>query len=225
MKSVFNVTLMATTASLGLSLTAHAGLTGTYSYGGSTSPNGDGTYNLVSNSGANPYSFVNFTLDTPVTFSQLTGLDAVFTVDDGSVGAGGGSPRLVLNFSNGGDVNILLGTAPNYLDDVTSLSAYSGANLIGNNDTGRYDTSNDGLGNGNPWTTYTDALAEAGNLTVTSITFAVDGEWKTSPQEITLDSINATVPEPSTYIAGLALLFPLGLSAFRMTRKARAGTI
>jgi hypothetical protein len=224
MKSVFNVALLATAASLGLSLTAHAGLAGTYSIGGtgnSASQNGDGSYALTST--ASTVSWVNFTLDTPVTFGQMTSLDAVFTSNWGLTG--GGSPRLVLNFSNGGEMNILLGTAPNYNDGVLSLNTYSGVNLIGNNDPGRYDTSNDGLGNGNPWTTYTDALGQAGNLEVTSITFAVDGGWSTGYQNVTLDSINATVPEPSTYIAGLALLFPLGWSAFRMTRKARAGTI
>jgi hypothetical protein len=223
MKSVFVVTLLAT-ASLGLSLNAHAGLTGTYSIGGagnSASLNGDGTYKLTST--ASTYSWVNFTLDTPVTFGQMTSLDAVFTSNWGLTG--GGSPRLVLNFSNGGEMNILLGTAPNYNDGVLSLNTWSGVNLIGNNDTGRYDTSNDGLGNGNPWTTYADALGQAGNLTVTSITFAVDGGWSTGYQDVTLGSINSSVPEPSTYIAGLALLFPLGLSALRMTRKARAGTV
>jgi hypothetical protein len=186
-------------------------LTGTYTIAGDPNNlavnNGNGTYELTSpfiTPTTYPYSWVDFALNQTVTFSQLTSLDAVFTANAG--GAEGGAPRLVIDLSNGGDVNVLLGTSPDFTDSDASLNTYSGVNLIGNNDSGRYDTSNDGLPGGNPFTTYAGASGQIGlgGLVVTDIAFVLDGGWAGSSQDITLNSIDAaaSVPDAWSTMAG-----------------------
>ena len=218
--------MLATLVVVGFGLNSQASLTGTYSFP-STEPyfansavdNGNGTYELTS-TGFNG-GVVAFTLSQTVAFSQLTDLEAVFTAHTG--GAYGGSPRFVLDLSNGGNINVLLGSSPSYTDSAASLNTYSGVNLIGNIDAGRYDTSNDGLAGGSPFTTYSAALAQAGSLNIVAISFAVDGGWGLNGhQDITLNSIDgAPVPEPTTMVAGALLLLPFGASTLRMLRKKR----
>ena len=214
--------IFAAMAAFGCGLNAQANLTGTYTISGDANnqavDNGNGSYELTSTSST--YSWVDFILTQPVTFSQLTDLDAVFT--DHTGGADVGAPRLDLFLSNGHHVSVYLGSAPDYNDGVASLNTYSGVNLIGNNDAGRYDTSFDHLPGGIPGTTYSDALAQAGlgSLFVTDIQLTLDGGYGANgPEDLTLDSIDAAVPEPTTTVAGALLLLPLGVSAVRILRK------
>jgi hypothetical protein len=69
-------------------------------------------------------------------------------------------------------LNILEGTSPSFNDNDASLDTFSGVNLIGNNDIGRYDTSH--FPGGNPFTTYASALALVGSLQVEDIVYADD---------------------------------------------------
>jgi len=82
-----------------------------------------------------------------------------------------------VNFTNGKALLIYLGDSPSFIDNDTQLDAYSGFNVIGNNDSGRYDTAT-GLLGGSPSTTYSaagvGALALAGSLTVANIQYVED---------------------------------------------------
>jgi hypothetical protein len=85
------------------------------------------------------------------------------------------------------------------------------------------------LGGGSPYTTYANVLAQDGNLDVTDIQMTLDAGWAANTgglQELTLDSINASVPsavpEPTTMFAGVLLLLPFGASTLRILRKSRA---
>jgi hypothetical protein len=217
-------------ASVAVAYSANATLlTGTYSISGDPGnqaiDNGNGTFGLTST--PSTYSWVDFVPNQTVTFSQLTGLDAVFTANGG---AGGGSPRLWVDLSNGGWIDIYLGPSPYYLSDASGLQPYSSFNLIGNNDPGRYDISHDGPSGatgGSPFTDYATALAAIGGLGVTDVGVAVDGGWSPSgPQDITLNSIDVyastPVPEPTTMVAGALMLIPFGISAIRIFRRKQA---
>jgi len=101
------------------------------------------------------------------TFGQLTNLFATFTSNSG--GSGGGTPRLAVDLlDNTNTVHgllIYLGNSPSFTDTDAVLNTWSGVNLIGNNDAGRYDTS--AFTGGSPFTTYASALALVGGSSLT----------------------------------------------------------
>jgi hypothetical protein len=186
-------------------------LTGTYTFGGNTVPLGGGGYELTST--ASTYSWVQFTLDQAVQFSQLTDLNVVFTSLSG--GAAGGSPRIWVDLSNGGWIHIYPGPSPDYISGDAALNAYSGVNLVGNNDPGRYDLSPSGPGGsygGSPYTTYDAALAAIGNLGVVDIGFVTDTYDPYPSRDLILNSINANASVPDVSATSwlmLAALFAL----------------
>src|SRR5207244_1340575 len=71
-------------------------------------------------------------------FASLTRLGTDFNPTVG--GCGGGSPRFSIQLASGKNVFVYLGPSPNFTG-CTLNSWQSSGNLIGNNDTGRYDTS------------------------------------------------------------------------------------
>jgi PEP-CTERM motif len=206
------------------SLRADLQLTGTYSLGDGSDGNqatgtGTGPFTLTATNTPNTFSYVDFIPDIQTyTFADLTNLNSVF---NSSTEAYGGSPRISVELSNGVEdsfIHIYLGTSPSYDDTAASLNTYSGFNMIGNNDAGRYDTSN--FTGGSPFTTYSSTLSMLGSYEVKDISFVVD--TFTSDRSVELDSINAfvsvaAVPEPGTWAAGL--LAAVALAALGIRRK------
>jgi uncharacterized repeat protein (TIGR01451 family) len=170
--------------------------TGTYSTGDGTDGNqatGSGPWTLTATDST--FSYVTYTPSTAYTFAQLQHLSATF--DSIAGGAGGGSPRLSvrLDVNNSGvadsgdaSVLILFGNAPDFIDTDTELDAWSGVNLIGNMDNGRYDTSQ--FAGGSPYTDYANALALAGAYRVLSITMIEDTFGEFPDRNLVLTSIN-----------------------------------
>jgi hypothetical protein len=202
-----------------------AALTGTYSTGGDTT--GTGPWTLTATSST--FSFVTRVTNENPTFADLTNLNAVLTSVSG--GAGGGSPRFRLlldadhdNAISGGDLSlsIYLGTSPGFVDTDATLNAFSGVNLIGNNDAGRYDTS--AFAGGSPATTYADALALVGDLDVLRLGLVLDTFSPFPDRELTLTSLNGeftatAVPEPASLKMLASGLLGGVFTAFRRNRK------
>ena len=116
-----------------------APFTGTVSTFGDTT--GTGPWNLTSEV-TGTFSGVAITATSSTTFSELTDLNAVF--QDIAGGAYGGSPRFSVGFVGSSNfLHIALGTSPNFNDSDPTLFTlgWSGTNVIGNNDAGRYDIS------------------------------------------------------------------------------------
>jgi hypothetical protein len=128
-------------------------------------------------------------------------------------------------------LHISLGTSPNFADNdpAAFTAAYSGFNVIGNNDTGRYDTSQ--FAGGSPFSDYSSALALLGSLNVTELDFVLDGGWgangfqmltvsdfkySTSAGSVSAVPLPAALPLFATGLAGLGLL------GWRRKRKAAA---
>lgn len=199
-------------------------VTGVYVTGDQATQSGS-SFNLTATPSTD--SYVLFYPNQTYTFAQLTSLSANFVSLLG--GDGGGSPRLRIlldadfdndpvpgdNDGNDASISIYLGQSPGYSDSDAVLNTYSGVNLIGNNDPGRYDTSGMPTG-GSPFTTYADALAKYGNMTVLRYGYVLD--TYSNPRSETLNSINVTAeaptPEPATWG-----LFGFGIIALRAFRR------
>lgn len=203
-----------------------APFTGTVSIFGDTT--GSGPWDLTSEPNLT-FSGVSIAATSTTTFSELTNLSAIF--QDIAGGAYGGSPRISIGLDNGGPVNfmrIYLGTAPNFADsDPTAFTAaWSGTNVIGNPDNGRYDLSRLG---GSVFTDYNAALTGFGNWNIDEIDVVLDGGWGANGrQELLLCGINVNgsvfgsrvcstqVDEASTLPVMLA---GMGLGALLLRRK------
>lgn len=130
---------------------------------------------------ANDYSGIAFTLPAGSTFSSLTQLSTEFNPTVG--GCGGGSPRFSLKLASGKNVFVYFGPSPNFTG-CTLNSWQSTGNLIGNNDTGRYDTSQ--VQAGTQSNTYAGALALIGSQNVTEIDLVADAGWFFNPKSQTV---------------------------------------
>jgi hypothetical protein len=130
---------------------------------------------------ANDYSGIAFTLPAGTTFSSLTTLSTEFNPTVG--GCGGGAPRFSLKLASGKNVFVYFGPSPNFTG-CTLNSWQSTGNLIGNNDTGRYDTSQ--VQAGTQSNTYAGALALIGSQNVTEIDLVADSGWFFNPKSQTV---------------------------------------
>ena len=179
---------------------APSSLTGTYSLGPGNDGNqatGTGPFHLTATNST--FSYVQFSpsiVNNPnvsFTFAQLTSLFANFQSNSG--GSGGGTPRLSVHLFDSSNVErrvlIFLGNSPSFTDSDTALNAYSGFNVIGNNDSGRYDTS--AFSGGSPFTTYSAALALVGTNRVGDIFYVTDTFGSFPSRDETLFSIGGSV--------------------------------
>ena len=188
--------------------------------------NGTGPWTLTST--ASTYSGLEIDPSTSFTFSQLSSLSATFI--DLFGGAYGGSPRFSVGLQDGSAVHfihIALGTSPNFADNNAKAftTAYSGFNVIGNNDTGRYDTSQ--FTGGNTSTDYSSTLALLGSLKVTELDFVLDGGWGANgAQTLVVSAFNFSSSTETPLPAALPLfatgLGALGLLGWRRNRKRAA---
>jgi len=182
LKGKLIVTLAAFAAMLVAAGAAAASVTSSL-FGGAVQESAD--VKLVSDitdtSTANDFSGIAFTLPAGTTFSSLTALSTEFNPTVG--GCGGGSPRFSLKLASGKNVFVYFGPSPNFTG--CSLNTWqSTGNLIGNNDTGRYDTSQ--VQAGTQSNTYAGALALIGSQSVTEIDLAADSGWFFNPKSQTV---------------------------------------
>lgn len=168
--------LAAMTAAAGTA--AAAGITSSL-FGGATQESSDVRLvsDLTDTSTANDSGGIAFSLPAGTTFADLKTLSTEF--DPIAGGCGGGSPRFSITLSSGKSVFVYLGQSPNFNSCALNTWESSG-NLIGNNDTGRYDTSQ--VQAGTQSNTYAGALALVGSQTVTEIDLVVDGGWAFTPK-------------------------------------------
>lgn len=186
--------LAAMTAAAGTA--AAAGITSSL-FGGATQESSDVRLvsDLTDTSTANDSSGIAFTLPAGTTFADLKTLSTEF--DPIAGGCGGGSPRFSITLSSGKSVFVYLGPSPNFNSCALNTWQSSG-NLIGNNDTGRYDTSQ--VQAGTQSNTYMGALALVGSQTVTEVDLVVDGGWAFTPKVQTVLVRNVDV-NGQTFVA------------------------
>jgi hypothetical protein len=148
-------------------------------FGGATTSGSDVvlTSDLTNASTADDASGISFTLPAGTTFAGLTQLSTSFDPIVG--GCGGGSPRFTIHLASGKNVFVYLGPSPNFTGCALNIWQSSG-NLIGNNDIGRYDTSQ--VQAGTQSNTYAGALALVGSQQVTGVDLVVDSGWFFDPK-------------------------------------------
>lgn len=125
--------------------------------------------------------------DVPA-FGELTHLSATFQ----STAGGDGTPRLDVYLEGHGKIGIRLGSSPAFNDTDATMNTYGSFNVIGNDDAGRYDTSGltDVVGTTSSSATWTEALALAGEFTISRIEFVADDDGTTGSRQYELQSIN-----------------------------------
>jgi hypothetical protein len=122
---------------------------------------------------------VDFDVPPGLPWSDLDMLQIDYNVTDDD--CGGGSPRFQINVDTTGDgvsdgnVHVAIGPSPNFTDCAPGWQ--STGNLIGNEDSGRYDYSQFG---GSPFTRYSNVPASVQAGTVVGIQVVVDGSWNTA---------------------------------------------
>jgi len=147
---------------------------------------------------ADDCSYLTFSPGTALTFSQLTGLTAVYTFTTGD--CHGGSLRWTVA-TPVGNIFIYYGLPPQVgnggTGGCTPTSSggqnQSGTNLIGNSAI-QYDTSQ--IPGGTYYSNYAGALALIGNQSVVSVTLILDSGWQqsggTGDQSLTLGNVNVS---------------------------------
>jgi len=217
--------------------------TGTYDTGGSfgsvTTPPGSTTGPWQLTSTDSTFSALRFLTNEHPTFANVTNINVVFDSPELNAlpgqnptndGASGGAPRISValdtNGDNSADGNLLiyLGSSPNFNDTPAGLNAFSGINLIGLNDVGRYDASAFG---GSPFTTYSSALALLGAATVQRLTLALDS-FGGADKTLNVTSIGGefsgsaqaeVTPEPASMVLWSLLGLVAGGGAWRRRRR------
>jgi hypothetical protein len=149
---------------------------------------------LTNATSGDDFSGISFALPAGTTFAQLTQLSTEFDPTVG--GCGGGSPRFTLHLQSGKNVFVYLGPSPSFTGCALNTWQSSG-NLIGNNDTGRYDTSQ--VMAGTQSNTYSGALTLIGSQQVTSIDLVVDSGWFFNPKTQTVLVRNVQVNGQTFY--------------------------
>lgn len=173
------VTLAAVMAAMAAAGTAAGAGISSSLFGGATQESSDVRLvsDLTDTSTANDFSGIEFTLPAGTTFADLKTLSTEF--DPIAGGCGGGSPRFSVQLASGKNVFVYLGPSPSFTG-CTLNTWQSTGNLIGNNDTGRYDTSQ--VQAGTQSNTYAGALSLVGSQQVTKIDLVVDAGWFFNPK-------------------------------------------
>ena len=127
----------------------------------------------------NDFSFVSFTPNAPVTFSEITELSSVYAFTEGN--CQGGSLRWSVRVSATQVVFIYYGDLPNFVDCTTA--SQSGLNLVGLSDL-RFDTSQVG---GTFYDDHAGAVALVGNDPILRASLVLDSGWS-ADQRLTLSS-------------------------------------
>lgn len=158
-----------------------------------------------------PYSFLDWSSATPLTFADITHLSAVYAFTVGDCQAG--SMRWTVALDDGGvtrnlDIHYQPGT--NGLSTQSCAPGTSGQNLIGSSDdiyviqefTGTHPGAFDSSYN----TDYADAVAELGSLAVVDVTLIVDSGWadpdgnqSLNPERVALTSATVGVGGSTAY--------------------------
>ena len=139
----------------------------------------------------NDYSFLSFTPTSPLLFSKITTLSAVYSFTQGD--CHGGSLRWSVRVSPTQSVFIYYGGYPNFTNCTTPTQ--SGANMINLADL-RYDTSQVG---GTFYDNYAGAMTLVGGMAVIRASLVLDSGWA-GDQVVTLTSatVNSNTFVPST---------------------------
>jgi hypothetical protein len=212
-----------TAAVLAIAGSASAGpISGTYTLGGNTVNNGNGTFTLTATANPATFSVLRYVFDTPVTFGSLTNLSLAYDAQLG--GIGGGSPRFAVVLNTGDFFVINLGPPGSFVDPTPGPG--NTGNLLALTDVGRYDLSPAG---GSPYTDRAAALALFGNSLVTRISLITDtypGSPGGESQRFVVNgdgfalADNSPVPEPATCVLFGGLVAVGGLIARRRLRAA-----
>jgi hypothetical protein len=195
MKRLLLVLVLACGLLLGVAGAAGAGISASL-FGGAVLEPSDVRLvsDLTDSTTGNDFSGIAFTLPSGTTFAALTRLGTEFDPTVG--GCGGGSPRFNLRLASGKNVFVYLGPSPSFSGCALN-SWQSSGNLIGNNDTGRYDTSQ--VQSGTQSNTYSGALALIGSQQVIEIDLVVDSGWFFNPKQQTVLVRNVQIDDQSFY--------------------------
>jgi hypothetical protein len=141
----------------------------------------------------NDYSFLSFTPTSPLLFSQISTLSAVYTFTQGNCHVG--SLRWSVRVSPTQSVFIYYGDYPSFTDCKTGANYQSGINLISLSDL-RYDTSQVG---GTFYDNLAGAVALVGTMPIIRASLVLDSGWG-GDQVLTLTSatVNSNTFVPST---------------------------
>lgn len=189
---------------------SHIPLFGAYRSGGDTAEITPwGPFHLKANDSATSYVELEPThlanRGAAFTFSELVSLHATFRSIAG--GASTGSPRLTLALSDDDglerNLTIYLGHSPDFFDSDAALNEFSGFNVIGNYDPGRYDTSD--FDGGCPYTDYWDSLPLVGRLEIKKIVFSIGGAGNRGERQEILFSIGGAVRRRSAPLDSFSL--------------------
>jgi hypothetical protein len=154
---------------------------------------------------ANDSSWIDFSVQSGLTFSEITTLATQFNVTDDD--CGGGSPRFQINIG-GKNVFVYLGPAGT-LTDCAPNTWISSGNLVGTTDACRVDTSQ--YAGGTQCSTWAAAVALLGSQTVTGIQLVVDSGWFFVPPNTQTDQ-EQTILVRNVQINGKTFIRPGGQS-------------
>jgi hypothetical protein len=167
---------------------------------------------LLSAQGTNvypQYSTLDFALSTPVTFDQITNLNAVYQFTTGT--CYGGSMRWSVTFDDGTIIYVYYGKSSTFWQDCSSVPSdptidQSGLNMVNANFDGAGGDARYEIQGTNTYTTYAkvlDSVTLAG-AKVTDITLVLDGGWH-ADQIVSLGHVtvndNTFVPKSGGFTA------------------------
>jgi hypothetical protein len=195
----FLVTLVACMAGALFVVPAAFAAVGYTLHGGAQAEAGD--VKLVSDLSDNPgvttndASWIDFSIPSGLTLSDLNTLSTQFNVTDDDCKAG--SPRFQLNV-DGKNIFVYLGPSPSFTG-CTQNTWLSSGNLVGTSDQCRVDTSQ--LISGTQCTTWAAAVAALGSHAVTGIQLTVDSGFAFVDKEQTVLVRNITINK-KTFVRG-----------------------
>lgn len=142
------------------------------------------------------FSWISFTPDTSMAFSDLTNLSAEYDFTTGN--CYGGSLRWQIETA-AGNVHVYYGTMPNATNcDVGESGDQNSLNMLSFSDL-RFDSTQLG---GPYYGTYADAAAAIGSNPITHLRFVVDSEWVSDqildPPTVTLNDQSYTSTRAAT---------------------------